>query len=189
MLNCIQPLLLKITQLGLPHGVQIWVWIRYIYSLLPASSYSTRRILMHLEWPCAFHFLSVLESTSELFSLHPLEFKRVRFAETSSPYGTIGLSVYYKPSITLPDRSVIDTSNHHTQCLYVSRRPSKIGFAVLLMDLLQAIQCVCSVKNVSTVVLPETVPSVLKSCKKWDEIVCIQRLLIHEYQCKSLTQE
>ena len=81
---------------------------------------------MCLEWPCAFHFLSVLESTSELFSLHPLEFKRVRFAETSSPYGTIGLSVYYKPSITLPDRSVIDTSNHHTEYLYVSRRPSKI---------------------------------------------------------------
>lgn len=109
-----------------------------------------------------FSFSSVLESTSELFSLHPLEFKRVRFAETSSPYGTIGLSVYYKPSITLPDRSVIDTSNHYTQYLYVSRRPSKIGFTVLLMDLLQAIQCVCSVKNGSSIVLPET----LKSCKK-----------------------
>ena len=154
--------------------------------------YSTRRILVCLEWPCAFHFLSVLESKSELFSLHPLEFKRVRFAETSSPYGTIGLSVYYKPSITLPDRSVIDTSNHHTQYLYVSRRPSKIGFAVLLMDLLRAIQCVCSVKKC------------LQHCIAWDsslgvEILqkvrgnCVHSKIAHSQismlNIKSLTQE
>ena len=43
-----------------------------------------------------------------LFALHPPEFKHVKFAETSCPYGTIGLSVYYRPSITLPDRLVVE---------------------------------------------------------------------------------
>lgn len=33
------------------------------------------------------------------------EFKHVRLAETSCPYGSIGLSVYYRPNITLPSRS------------------------------------------------------------------------------------
>ena len=32
------------------------------------------------------------------------DFKHVRFAETSCTYGTIELTLHYRPSITLPDK-------------------------------------------------------------------------------------